>query len=185
MAWIEIVDEAEAVSPLAEAYRALKGQRGKVADIMKVHSLNPEAMTRHMDLYLTLMFGAPGLKRELRELIAVVVSATNGCDYCVRHHAEALNHYWQDREKIGRVIHDFEAAGLAEEAVVALEYAVKLTRGPETVNESDIATLRRAEYSDADILNLNLITSYFNFVNRIALGLGLETSAEEVGGYRY
>lgn len=45
------------------------------------------------------VFGRSGLKRAERELIAVVVSATNGCAYCVQHHAEALNSYWKDSER--------------------------------------------------------------------------------------
>ncbi len=38
---------------------------------------------------------------------------------------------------------------------------------------------------DEDILLVNLIISYFNFVNRIALGLGVGFSEEEVKGYKY
>ena len=38
--------------------------------------------------------------------------------------------------------------------------------------------------SDKDILDLTLIVGYFNFVNRIALGLGVGWSAEELSGYR-
>jgi alkylhydroperoxidase family enzyme len=37
--------------------------------------------------------------------------------------------------------------------------------------------------SDRDILDLTLIVGYFNFVNRIATGLGVEFSAEELSGY--
>ena len=39
--------------------------------------------------------------------------------------------------------------------------------------------------TDEDILNINLVVSYFNFVNRIANGLGVEFSEEEVKGYKY
>ncbi|HKK03778.1 MAG TPA: peroxidase-related enzyme, partial [Gammaproteobacteria bacterium] len=43
---------------------------------------------------------------------------------------------------------------------------------------------RKSGFSDEDILLANLIISYFNFVNRIALGLGVEHSEEEVQGYK-
>jgi len=39
--------------------------------------------------------------------------------------------------------------------------------------------------TDEEILSVNLVTSYFNFVNRIALGLGVEFSEEEIKGYKY
>jgi hypothetical protein len=38
--------------------------------------------------------------------------------------------------------------------------------------------------ADEDILLANLVVAYFNFVNRIALGLGVEHGAEEVSGYK-
>ena len=44
--------------------------------------------------------------------------------------------------------------------------------------------LRPAGFSDRDILDLTLIAAYFNFVNRIALGLGARFSAAEMSGYR-
>ena len=38
--------------------------------------------------------------------------------------------------------------------------------------------------ADKDILDVTLIVAYFNFVNRIALGLGVTFDAEELSGYR-
>lgn len=53
----------------------------------------------------------------------------------------------------------------------------------EVISE-DVAALRHLGLGDEDILLANLIVAYFNFVNRIALGLGVEHSAEEVSGYQ-
>jgi len=65
-----------------------------------------------------------------------------------------------------------------------LEYAVKLTKTPERINQKDVDVLRKLSFSDEDILNINLIVGYFNFVNRIALGLGVESTPEEARGYK-
>lgn len=184
MPWIKIIDETEAKGQLKEIYEELKRKRGKIANIMKIHSLNPQAMKKHLNLYVTLMFGKSDLTREERELIAVVVSAMNGCKYCVTHHANALNHYWKDSARIQRFIQDFRSVELPERAQRMLEYAVKLTKTCSTINLSDIEKLRECGFKDEEILNINLITSYFNFVNRIALGLGVEFTPEEAQGYR-
>ena len=64
-----------------------------------------------------------------------------------------------------------------------LGYAVQLTRTPHQVNEESIEALRSAGWTDDHIIQINLITAYFNFVNRIALGLGVTCSKEEVKGY--
>jgi uncharacterized protein YciW len=53
------------------------------------------------------------------------------------------------------------------------------------LTQNDITKLQKAGFSDDDILSINLITSYFNFVNRVALGLGVEFSEDEARGYRY
>jgi len=63
--------------------------------------------------------------------------------------------------------------------------AVKLTRKPDDVGLSDIEKLKKNNFSDRDILSINLIVSYFNFVNRIALGLGVEFTPEELTGYKF
>ena len=51
------------------------------------------------------------------------------------------------------------------------------------MTESDLDELRAAGLSDRDILDVTLITAYFNFVNRIAQGLGVTFSDEEITGY--
>jgi uncharacterized peroxidase-related enzyme len=185
MAWIEIIPEEGATGDLKEAYDDIAGRRGKLSNIMRVHSLRPEAMRAHMDLYLSLLFSRSGLSRAERELIATVVSATNQCRYCVAHHAEALRAYWKDDDRVDAVMDDYRDAGLSEREHAMVEYAVRLTEWPSAIEEADIDRLRSTGFSDADILDINLITSYFNFVNRIAEGLGVEVSEDEMRGYRY
>ena len=55
-----------------------------------------------------------------------------------------------------------------------LAYAIKLTQSPQEIHANDIASLRHAGLSDRAIHDLVAIVSYFNFVNRIASGLGVE-----------
>ena len=179
--WIEEIDRKDAEGKLEEIYIEIEKRRGKIANIMKVHSLNPESMKAHMDIYTTLMFGKSGLSREEREMIAVAVSAANGCDYCINHHAEALNNYWKDEKKLKDFIES--KLEMPERKQRMTEYAIKLTKRPRAMEEGDILILRECGFSDRDILDINMIASYFNFVNRIALGLGVEFSSEEVTGY--
>ena len=55
-----------------------------------------------------------------------------------------------------------------------LDYAVKLTRTPGEVDEADVACLRDAGFDDLAILDICQIVCYFNYVNRLADGLGVE-----------
>jgi alkylhydroperoxidase family enzyme len=55
-----------------------------------------------------------------------------------------------------------------------LEYAVKLTLEPWNMVEGDVIALREAGFGDAAILDINQVTGYYAFVNRLADGLGVE-----------
>lgn len=61
MAWINTIDEKEAKGELKEIYNEIKEKRGKISNIMKVHSLNPKTMKSLLNLYLNLMFGDSNL----------------------------------------------------------------------------------------------------------------------------
>lgn len=54
-----------------------------------------------------------------------------------------------------------------------LDYAVKLTREPWSVRESDVGALRAAGFADRDIHDINQVVAYFAYVNRVAGGLGV------------
>ncbi len=184
-AWIEVIPEEAATGELKALYEEIRQRRGKIADILAVQSLHPGALRAHLELYLQVMFSRSGLSRAERELVAVVVSAANRCGYCVQHHAEALNAYWKDPERVARAVEDYRKLVLPERTRALLDHAVKLTRTPHQVTQADLQRLRALGWTDRDLLDLTLIVAYFNLVNRIALGLGVTSTPEEVQGYRY
>lgn len=55
-----------------------------------------------------------------------------------------------------------------------LDYAVKLTLEPWHMVREDVVALRACGFSDAAILDINQVTSYYAYVNRLADGLGVE-----------
>ena len=81
MAHIRTIDEAAADGELAAVYTRIRSASGGVANILRAESLAPPALGAHYTLYRELLFGASPLTRRQRELVAVVVSATNGCHY--------------------------------------------------------------------------------------------------------
>jgi uncharacterized peroxidase-related enzyme len=184
MSWIDEIDVDVAEGKLGAVYAELVKKRGKVSNILKVHSLNPEALESHLGLYMTAMFGKSGLSRAEREAVAVVVSATNDCAYCVNHHAEALRRYIKDDETLEMLMAADGLETLEPRLSNIVRHAEKLTSAPSAMTESDLGELRAVGLSDRDILDLSLVVAYFNFVNRIALGLGVAYSDEEMSGYK-
>lgn len=59
-----------------------------------------------------------------------------------------------------------------------LDFAVKLTHTPEACDEADVAWLRQAGFSDADILHIVEVTAIFNYNVRLATATGLFPNAE-------
>jgi len=184
MPWIKVIEYSEAEGRLREIYDKIVSERGKLSNIMKIHSLIPDSMERHLDLYITIMFKARKLKRWEAEMIGVYVSMLNRCPYCIKHHAEALKHYWGE-DRVKKFLESPLDAIDSERAKAMLLYAKKLTLDPSRSNEDDVDLLRKVGLSDDEILHLNLVVSYFNFVNRIVLGLGVEYTEDEVRGYKY
>ena len=185
-AWIEVVPEDEADGLLAELYeRERVPQTGAVDNILKIHSLHPETLRDHAELYKTLMFGKGGLSRPEREMIGLIVSAVNHCYYCLRHHAVSLGRL-TERTRPGfaeGVERDFASADMTPRERAISDYVVKLTLTPWEMRRSDLQPMRDEGLSDGDILDANLTASYYAYVNRIAdgLGVGVEGGDEKIG----
>lgn len=81
MPWIKVIPPEEATGRLKAEYEAALRRAGRIWNIVGIMSQNPRAMKASMDFYRTLMFGPSPLSRAQREMLAVVVSATNHCVY--------------------------------------------------------------------------------------------------------
>ena len=65
-----------------------------------------------------------------------------------------------------------------------LRYAEKLTLAPGDMVENDVQVLKDSGLDDGQILEVNQIVGYFNYVNRLLNGLGVTTSGDTVGFYK-
>ena len=185
MAFIQIIEHSDATGLLKETYDIIAETRGKLAGVHKIQSLNPESIIRHMDFYLAIMYSKSPLTRAQREMLAVVVSVTNNCVYCRQHHAEALNHYWKDKDKLLRFITNYATVELQQIELLLCRYAEQLTRFPSASTEEIIKAMKAVGLNDRAILDATLVIGYFNFVNRMVLGLGVELEADGGTGYSY
>ena len=184
MAYIETITYEKATGELKEIYDELITKRGKLADVHKIQSLNPKTIVSHMQLYMDIMFGQSPLKRYQREMIAVVVSSANQCEYCIQHHKEALMHYWKDEQKVKLLIESIDEAEISTQDKTLCTYAKNITLTPAS-DKTQIDALKNQGLTEREILDATLVIAYFNFVNRIVLGLGLEITTEEIKGYNY
>lgn len=81
MAYIRYIPEEKASDELRALYQKYRSPHGDVDHILKIHCHNPASMVGHAEYYRHLMFGKSELSRVQREMIAVVVSTLNRCEY--------------------------------------------------------------------------------------------------------
>jgi uncharacterized peroxidase-related enzyme len=78
-----------------------------------------------------------------------------------------------DEELAGALRDDYTKAAVSAEERVMLDYVVQLTRDATRIGREDHARLRAAGFDDRAILQITLIASWFNYINRVADALGV------------
>lgn len=81
MAWIQVVSDPEATGVVRKIYDEIKGELGRISPMIQAISLRPEVMSQLHELSKSLHFGGTSLGRKHEQMLAVVISATNGCRY--------------------------------------------------------------------------------------------------------
>ena len=90
------------------------------------------------------------------------------------HHGAGLLELTGNETLVEGLKSDYRRVELEPADRAMLDYAAKLTREPWTMERSDVEALREAGFSDAAILDINQVTGYYAYVNRLADGLGVE-----------
>lgn len=175
MSWTRSVEPESADPALRGLYEriAAASATGRVSQLWKSAALDPRGLEALHALYRALMSDPAPLSRAQCEAVAVVVSATNGCGYCVTHHGPKLAAALGDEALARAVALDYRAANLPARDRVLLDYAVSLTCEPEERTVDDIERLREYGFDDAAILKTAEIAGYYNLTNRLVLGLGV------------
>lgn len=182
MAYIETIHETEATGDVAQWYKRVGNPDGSVDNVMKIHSRNLETLRTHFEMYVQVMHKPSPLTHAEREMVGVVVSRINGCGYCLHHHHSGLlRRLSDDRVNAANALRAGEPAELSEREAEMLAFATKLTMSPGVMSEDDVQALREVGLDDHAILDLAQCIGYFNYVNRMVTGLGVQLGEGEGG----
>ena len=88
-------------------------------------------------------------------------------------HGEALRSESNDDPLVEGIKRDYTQLDLPPGERVMLDYAIKLTVAPSTVNETDVQTLRSHGFDDRDILDIIYVICLYNFNDRMADATGI------------
>jgi uncharacterized peroxidase-related enzyme len=79
-------------------------------------------------------------------------------------------------------MHDYRRADLTPRERALCDFAVKLTHVAAEIDAADIEALRVHDLDDAAISDAIQVVSYFNYVTRVADGVGIEDEADWASG---
>jgi uncharacterized peroxidase-related enzyme len=151
---------------------------GFVPNVFTAQSVNGDQFLAWWN-YFNLLVNKDGfLSNADRELLAVVVSSVNRCNYCVISHTAALRTYTEDERTADNVAVNWRQAHLPERSAAMAEYAEKLTLHPADVVEADLEPLRAVGLDDHQIMELVQVVGMFNLTNRVSTALGFVPNAE-------
>ena len=88
-------------------------------------------------------------------------------------HAEFLRRVTLDEEFVEALSRDFRAVPLSDQDRVMLEYVDQITRDATRITPEHHGRLREVGFDDRGILQITLIASWFNYINRVADALGV------------
>lgn len=89
-------------------------------------------------------------------------------------HEKDLRSVVESDEQVRAIQDDYRAAGLAPRERALLDYAVKLTRSPQSAGREDLEILRLHGFTDEQMVDAIHCIGYFNFINRVLDGLGVD-----------
>ena len=175
--WIASIDPGDATGPLAEAYQSQFEKIGRVTELTQIGSLYPDLVAARLRLYAVVDETPSDVPDHVRRAVALLTSVLNGCLFCTAGHTEKLTAAGYG-ELAQAIKADPESVLTGEtKADAAIFYARKLVTDPRHIVREDVAALRDAGWSDLDILDINNISAYYCYINRVAAGLGLHGEA--------
>jgi uncharacterized peroxidase-related enzyme len=175
--WIRTVPWDESDGVLRAAYDWQASRLGEPAEFTMLGSLYPEVVEERLRLYRVVESCPSDLTAEERVLAAFVTSLLNGTAHCasgLRHRLLALG--WTPDEIAPIEAGPAEARTGSPRLDAVVAHAVKLTTDPADVSAADIDGLRSVGLGDLEVLDLNNVVAYYNYINRVANGLGLTTT---------
>jgi uncharacterized peroxidase-related enzyme len=177
MAFLSMVSEAEAAAArpdevVKHLYARLQDEKGTVLDFWKAQACCPDAIDAQVAMHGSVMRDR-GFEQRFKEQLGVVVSGLNTSSYCVALHMELLRQMGIEKPIGRKLATDYEHAPVGEREKALFRFADKLTQRPGDVTEDDVRALLGAGYTEAQVTEAVIAISWFNFLNRISLGLGL------------
>lgn len=161
--------QLDPLPPETEKYFAVcEDKLGMVPNVLRAYAFDIDKLNAFTAMYNDLMLGESNLTKLEREMIAVVVSATNRCHYCLVAHGAAVRQLSGDPALGEALVTNWRVANLDGRMWAVLSFAEKMTLESAKISEQDRQALRDQGLSDRDIFDVISVAGFFNMTNRVA-----------------
>ena len=173
ISWLNVPDAADLPEDVQTLLSKAEEKLDVVPNVFPVFSLTPKHFMKWFKYYDFLMRNEESeLTRREREMIALVVSSENRCEYCLGSHSAYLREITGDAVLPDLLVHNYRRAELSERERALLDFAVKLSRASAEMSPDDLEPLRDLGLSDETIFEAAQVAAMFNFTDRLANALG-------------
>ena len=177
--WLELPDDVP--DEVRELWAPPLEKLGFVPNVLRAYAVRPRHLLLWNALYDELMRGESGLTKAQREMIAVVVSTTNRCHYCIVSHSAALRKLTGDPKLVEQLSSNHAYANVEPKERAMLDFALKVTERSSSCTEADVDALRDVGWTDEDVMDIAEVAAMFNFTNRLAAATGQMPNREYHG----
>ena len=171
-------------APTQKYFDICQEKLGMVPNVLQAHAFDIDKLNAFTALYNDLMLGDSGLSKLEREMVAVVVSATNRCHYCLVAHGAAVRQLSGDPALGEALVTNWRVARVEPRVRAMLAFAEKVTLASATIEESDREALRAHGLSERDIWDLANVAGFFNMSNRVASATAMQPNPDYHGHAR-
>jgi uncharacterized peroxidase-related enzyme len=176
--WFAVPDETDLPDDLRSLFAKARERIGFVPNVFQVYAFRPDRLRTWFAHFKSLHVPTENLDVADREMIAVVVSMSNGCLYCLVAHGAALREALGDPILADRITLDWHRAGLDPRREAVCAYAEKLTRTPREITHDDLESLRAVGLTDEECWDVAEVAAMYNFTNRMAMATNMLPNTE-------
>jgi uncharacterized peroxidase-related enzyme len=147
---------------------AVQEKAGFVPNVFLTLAHRPDEFRAFFAYHDALMEKEGGITKAEREMIVVATSAANQCQYCVVAHGAILRIRAKNPLIADQVAANYRRADLTNRQKAMLDFALKVARSAEEVNDADFEALERHGFNAEDIWDVGAISAFFALSNRMA-----------------
>jgi uncharacterized peroxidase-related enzyme len=144
-----------------------KENMGFVPNVLAALTYRPEILKAFLGFNDALAREGTGLTSIEREMMIVVFSIYNRCDYCIASHGAGLSAETGNPELVQQLKIDYTKADITSRQKAVIEFGLKITKNAAAIDENDFEILRSHGLSDDDIFDATAYAAFYNMSNRL------------------